>query len=106
MPREERLVAATQLLAEQVARILRLPAGQFDVNRSLAEVGLDSLMAMELQISIEEGFGVLLPSMEFAAGLSTAQIAARILGLITPDDEVIVESASESARPAAAGLPS
>ena len=104
LPPEERLVTATQLLAEQVARILRLPAGQFDVNRSLAEVGLDSLMAMELQLSIEERFGVSLPSMEFAAGLSTVQIAARILGLITTGDEaeVMAEAASESASPGTA----
>ena len=87
LPPEERLVAATQLLAEQVSRILRMSAGQFDVNRSLAEVGLDSLMAMELQLSIEERFGVSLPSMEFAAGLSTVQIAARILGLISTDEQ-------------------
>ena len=108
LPPEERLVAATQLLAEQVAKILRMPAGQFDVNRSLADIGLDSLMAMELQLSIEERFGVSLPSMEFAAGLSTIQIAARILGLITTDDEdeALMEPASESPSPAAAATPS
>ena len=61
-------------------------------------------MAMELQLSIEERFGVSLPSMEFAAGLSTVQIAARILGLITTGDEaeVMVEAASESASPVTA----
>jgi phthiocerol/phenolphthiocerol synthesis type-I polyketide synthase C len=103
---EERLAAATQLLAEEVARILRMPVSKFDVDRSLDETGFDSLMGLELQLSIESRFGVTLPSTEFAAGLSTIQIAARILGLATTDEdtELFEESAAEKASTALVSL--
>ena len=75
---DERLEMLTQLIAEQVAKILRISASKLDVNRSLLEMGIDSLMGVEMQMSIEKQFGVEIPTMELMGGISIAQIAGRI----------------------------
>jgi acyl carrier protein len=78
-----------EIMAEQIAKILRLPASKVDVNRPLPDLGVDSLMALEIQMTIEKQFGVDVPSMEFV-GLNTAHIAARVLaiaGIPTAADE-------------------
>ena len=39
------------MLAEQVAQTLRIPAERIDVKRPITEMGIDSLMTVELQIA-------------------------------------------------------
>lgn len=88
LPEAERLPAVTQMLADVVAKILRLPVAKLDVQRPVLELGVDSLMALELQMTIEKEFGVAVPTMEFLGGLSTAQVAQRVLTLAAgPVDE-------------------
>lgn len=96
LPEAERLPMVTQMLAEVVARILRLPVARLDVQRPVLELGVDSLMALELQMTIEKEFGVAVPTMEFLGGLSTAQVAARVLTLVSDpvgDDAEVARSA-------------
>ena len=76
LPPEERLETVVQLVAEQVGKILRTSAAKLDVNRSLLEMGIDSLMGVEMQMTIEKQFGVEIPTMELMGGISITQIAA------------------------------
>jgi NADPH:quinone reductase-like Zn-dependent oxidoreductase/SAM-dependent methyltransferase/acyl carrier protein len=79
LPQEERVEMLTQLIAEQVGKILRISPSKLDVNRSILEMGIDSLMGVEMQMSIEKQFGVEIPTMELMGGISITQIAGRIL---------------------------
>ena len=58
------------MLAEQVAQTLRIPAERIDVKRPLTEMGIDSLMTVELQIAINMTFGVELSALELTRGFS------------------------------------
>jgi acyl carrier protein len=78
---EERQETVTQLLAEQVAKVLRMSPSKLDVNKSLLDMGIDSLMGVEMRMVIDKQFGVDLPAMELMGGASIAQLAARILKL-------------------------
>ena len=53
------IVVATMI--SEIARILRVPEDGISPNRPLAEIGMDSLMALELRLGLEERLGIELP---------------------------------------------
>jgi acyl carrier protein len=77
------------LLAEEFARVLQMPASQIDVQHNVMHLGIDSLMTVELQTSLQGEFGLHLSAMEFTRGLSIAQISSRLLAGIAVDLEAL-----------------
>jgi len=67
-----------RLLTEEIAQILRLPADRIPVDRSLYEIGMDSLMGVELALGIEKRFGIVLPLMALSEGPTIARIGERL----------------------------
>ena len=55
--------AIAEMLAQELSRILLIPADRIDLNRSVYDIGLDSLMGVELMVAIEARFGVNIPVM-------------------------------------------
>jgi acyl carrier protein len=51
-----------QWVREEVAAVLRLPLADVDAERGLFDMGLDSLMALDLRSRLEAGVGRSLPS--------------------------------------------
>ena len=72
---EEALALLKTVVAEEAANILRLPAAGIDPLRPLSEMGMDSLMAVELRLALESRLRVDLPLMSLAEGTSVASIA-------------------------------
>jgi NADPH:quinone reductase-like Zn-dependent oxidoreductase/acyl carrier protein len=106
---EAALALLKTVVAEEAATILRLPAGGIDPLRPLSEMGMDSLMAVELRLALESRLRVDLPLMSLAEGTSVASIAARLAGTVSTgssDGELIalvarhegVEDSSFSAK--------
>ena len=54
---DERFSIVELMLAEQIAQTLRIPAERIDLKRPLTDMGIDSLMTVELQIAINMTFG-------------------------------------------------
>ena len=69
-------------VAEAAANILRLPAAAIDPLRPLSEMGMDSLMAVELRLALESRLRIDLPLMSLAEGTSVGSIAARLAGAL------------------------
>ncbi|MBN3823118.1 SDR family NAD(P)-dependent oxidoreductase [Burkholderia sp. Ac-20384] len=69
-------------LRGQIARILHLSPERVDVGRSVLDLGMDSLMGMELGMAVEETFGVKLSIMAIAEGATVHTLAARIVDLL------------------------
>ena len=46
--------ALLEIVVEEIARVLRLPAKEVDRHRPLAEIGMDSLMMLELRSTVED----------------------------------------------------
>ena len=65
-------------LQEGLARALKIPREQVDINRSLYGLGMDSLIAVEFKNRIEQQFGVTLPITKFLEGNTLAQLAREI----------------------------
>ncbi|WP_165644411.1 beta-ketoacyl reductase, partial [Oharaeibacter diazotrophicus] len=68
-----------ELLGGEISRILRLPAEDIDPSRPLTEVGMDSLMALELRMAAEQRLGIDIPLLSLANGATLGDIARRIV---------------------------
>src|SRR5712671_2783636 len=80
---EEALALLKAVVAEEAAGILRLPAAGIDPLRPLSELGMDSLMAVELRLALESRLRIDLPLMSLAEGTSVASIAKRLAGALS-----------------------
>lgn len=56
--RDEAIGIVIGVLKREVGDILRMPEGLVDLTRPLADLGLDSLMALELHMALEQSLGV------------------------------------------------
>ena len=80
---EEAVPLLKTAVAEEAANILRLPAGAIDPLRPLSEMGMDSLMAVELRLALESRLRIDLPLMSLAEGTSVGSIAGRLAGAMS-----------------------
>lgn len=67
------------LLIHEVAEILRINPERIDANRSLHDLGMDSLMAVELALALEQRFGIQLPVMMLNDSPTAISVTARIV---------------------------
>ncbi|MFL1464366.1 SDR family NAD(P)-dependent oxidoreductase, partial [Roseococcus sp. DSY-14] len=72
------LAAVARGVGQEVARILRLPAGAVPPHQPLSRLGLDSLGGLELRTALERRFAVTLP-LEGMDGAATVDAMARRL---------------------------
>jgi phthiocerol/phenolphthiocerol synthesis type-I polyketide synthase C len=80
---EEALPLLKTAVTEEAANILRLPVASIDPSRPLSEMGMDSLMAVELRLALESRLRIDLPLMSLAEGTSVASIAGRLAGTMS-----------------------
>jgi NADPH:quinone reductase-like Zn-dependent oxidoreductase/NAD(P)-dependent dehydrogenase (short-subunit alcohol dehydrogenase family)/SAM-dependent methyltransferase/acyl carrier protein len=81
--RDEALAVLVRNITKEAASIMRIPVSRIDVNAAVAEFGMDSLMAVELGIALEERFGLEAPTISLAGGASVTTIAERFLKQMT-----------------------
>ncbi|MGE0259039.1 MAG: SDR family NAD(P)-dependent oxidoreductase [Alphaproteobacteria bacterium] len=82
LSQEEAVALLKTAIAGEAASILRLPPAAVDPLRPLSELGMDSLMAVELRLALESRLRVDLPLMSLAEGTSVASIAARLANAV------------------------
>ncbi len=75
--------ALLELVREEVARILRLPAEAVEPDRPLIDIGLDSLMALELRLGVEKRTGIELPLTTMGGNRSIRDLVGRIVGTLS-----------------------
>ena len=78
-PEQRRPLLAAYVQA-QIARVLRIEAAQVSLDRPVSAAGLDSLMAVELQHTIETDLGVVVSMVSFLQDHSVALLADELLG--------------------------
>jgi thioester reductase-like protein len=74
----ERQALIAARVREHVCKVLGIAAGKLDADRPLIELGLDSLMAVELSTRIKKDFSLDLALMKFMQGLSATGLIAEI----------------------------
>ncbi len=79
LPRGEAVSVAEQLLIKHVAGIVGMAPAKLTADRSLLDLGMDSLMLVELQLGLEKQFGVVIPTLELMDATTVAKLAQRII---------------------------
>lgn len=82
-------------LVETICGVLRAPASSIAPQTRLNEIGLDSLMGVELALSIEERFGITLSRAAIAEQTSVgglSEVIVKALGRETAKEETVLEN--------------
>jgi acyl carrier protein len=82
-------------VVKQVAGTLKLAVASLDTQETLTNLGLDSLMALELKNRIEADLGVVVPMVQLLQGPTTAQLAVLV-------SDKLAEAGAVEAMPASA----
>lgn len=94
MSEEEALAKLEKIIAQEAAKVLGMDAAQTPCNRSLQALGMDSLMAMELALSLEQATGLRLPPMLLQDSPTISQLARRLWErLCKPANETVSDEA-------------
>lgn len=95
-PAEQRRILTNKLQAE-AARVLRLPVSKMDVNRSLNQYGMDSLMALELKNRMQAAWGMAVPLATILSGPPVTKLVAFLMEKLedhSADPELATTAAS------------
>ncbi|APA88929.1 type I polyketide synthase [Paraburkholderia sprentiae WSM5005] len=87
MPFDDARRWVEETLQAQIARILHMSPEKIETGRSILDMGMDSLMGMELGMAVEERFEVKLSIMTMAEGATVHSLAQRIVESIQTQDE-------------------
>ena len=104
---EEQLAAVSDLVVAQLAATFGMAPAQIDRSRPLAELGMDSLMAVELKSRIESHTGSELPVSIFNSDLTAERLAerfARQINKSSADRTAALSSRSAAPAPETAPL--
>jgi acyl carrier protein/short-subunit dehydrogenase len=77
--RAEALQIVQGLVVQEVAQVLCVSEDRVDPRRSVHELGMDSLMGVELVMGLEKRFALELPAMMLGEGITVERVAARIV---------------------------
>jgi acyl carrier protein len=91
---EERAVRIDALVKDNVAAVMRIAPPDLDASQPLKDMGLDSLMAVEIRNRVEATLGVSLPLVSILEGPSVTRLAA-----------VVAQRFAEAPPPSPAGSP-
>jgi phthiocerol/phenolphthiocerol synthesis type-I polyketide synthase C len=69
----------TDMLKTEIGEILRVSPDKIEATRSVYDMGLDSLMGVELVVALENRFGVRLPVMALNESPTPAKLAERLV---------------------------
>jgi phthiocerol/phenolphthiocerol synthesis type-I polyketide synthase C len=81
-PEADRRALVLARIRDHAGRVLGGGAGQVDVERPLAEMGLDSLMAVELAAAIERDLGQPVSVMQMLSAGNISAIADLVLKIV------------------------
>jgi acyl transferase domain-containing protein/NADPH:quinone reductase-like Zn-dependent oxidoreductase/SAM-dependent methyltransferase/acyl carrier protein len=101
-PAERRKEILLNFLKEKVARVLGSSPDKVDLTKPLTEVGLDSLMAVELRNWVEGELRVTLPIAELLQGPSVDRLADLLLEQLLKADAAPAPTPAESSVPSPA----
>ncbi|NTX23888.1 SDR family NAD(P)-dependent oxidoreductase, partial [Burkholderia cepacia] len=105
LPRDEAIALVARTLQAQIARILHMTPDRIALDKSVLDMGMDSLMGMELGLAVEEAFEVKLSVMAIAEGASVTTLAGRIVDSIGASaDASDAGAATDAAQEAVAAL--
>jgi phthiocerol/phenolphthiocerol synthesis type-I polyketide synthase C len=90
----ELAAALTEIVRAEVAEILRIAPERIEAGTSLLDMGMDSLMAVELATSIESALDIQLSALALSGGPTIESVVDRIIRLLHPADDAAAQGAA------------
>lgn len=87
MPKSERRTFVIERVKENAARVIGTSASQVNADKPLGELGLDSLMAVELAGILERDIGQTVPVMQLLGAESLSAVAEFVLSVLGVEGE-------------------
>lgn len=72
-------VTFIDMLKQELAKILLLPVDKIDENQSVYDMGMDSLMGVELMVAIESRFGIQIPVMALSEASTLNKLVEKLI---------------------------
>jgi acyl transferase domain-containing protein/NADPH:quinone reductase-like Zn-dependent oxidoreductase/acyl carrier protein len=98
LPEEECLTTVIDMLKIEIGEILRMAPDKIDATLSMQQMGLDSLMGVELVVAVENRFGTRLPVMALSDSPTVAKLAAWIIKQLRTDEASNTDSTQHEMR--------
>jgi myxalamid-type polyketide synthase MxaE and MxaD/epothilone polyketide synthase C/epothilone polyketide synthase D len=73
-----------EALSAQVSQVLRIPEGKLDIDAPLTNLGMDSLMGLEVRNRVEAILGIAMPATLLWTYPTLAALSGRLLDLLSP----------------------
>jgi acyl carrier protein len=97
-PEEQRDMVA-QFLRREIADVLRMSVGRLPLDRSLKEIGMDSMMAVELLARVESKIGITLSPQQLAGSPTVLTLAESAMSLLVGLESARAASAATGSGP-------
>jgi acyl transferase domain-containing protein/NADPH:quinone reductase-like Zn-dependent oxidoreductase/NADP-dependent 3-hydroxy acid dehydrogenase YdfG/acyl carrier protein len=101
MNEDERAEVLTTLVRDKVAQVIGAAASQIEIDKPLAELGLDSLMAVELAEALEADIGKPISVMQMIQAGSVGGVVTLVQRAFRPVEAVVPPAAAAAVRDAA-----
>ncbi|HEY7991453.1 MAG TPA: SDR family NAD(P)-dependent oxidoreductase [Stellaceae bacterium] len=75
---DEAAAMLVPIVGKQISEVMRIPAAKLDTEASLLDVGMDSMMMVELQMMMERTFGLRLPVLDLMDRATISGISRRL----------------------------
>jgi len=98
LPDEELKVTFIEMLKEELSQILLVAKEKIDPAHSMYDMGLDSLMGVELMIAIESRFDVQIPVMALSEAPTLIKLADRLIVQLRGDNKAQSDSSDTLAN--------
>ncbi|WP_210203490.1 type I polyketide synthase [Breoghania corrubedonensis] len=85
-----------RLLSGEIGRILRIAPEEIVAHKPLSDIGMDSLMALELRMAAERQLGVDIPLMSLANGASLNDLSMRIVRRVRGEETTTLSGDAQS----------
>jgi acyl transferase domain-containing protein/NADPH:quinone reductase-like Zn-dependent oxidoreductase/acyl carrier protein len=92
LPDDALKAAFVDMLKEELSQILLVNTDKIDPDHSMYDMGLDSLMGVELMVAIEARFNVQIPVMALSEAASLNKLADRLIALMRGDAQTATDS--------------
>lgn len=92
LPDAEVEARLSDIIVENIARTLRLPGSDLDRARPLSDIGMDSLMMLELRMAVEEQMGIEIPLMSLTSSLTVVDVSKRLAAMLRNQDKALMSS--------------
>lgn len=88
--------AIVDILRHELSEILMIASSRIDAERSIYDMGLDSLMGVELMSAIENRLGIQVPVMALSETPTLSQLADKLISQIRGDDDTSNDASDET----------